>query len=89
MLLVDKYEHVNFGIVTTSSIKICVIRFLEDRISSITSDLHEEILKSTKRNTNLIIQIFPCKTALIQPCTEEFIKEKDLQRHSVVTEDIK
>ena len=31
---------------------------------SISSDLHEEILKSNKSHTNRIIKIIPCKTAL-------------------------
>ena len=40
------------------------MRFLKDRMSSISSDLYEEILKPNKSNTNRIIQIVPCKTAL-------------------------
>ena len=51
-------------IVTTFCIKICMIRFLKDRMSSISSDLYEEILKSNKSHTNRIIQIVPCKTSL-------------------------
>ena len=35
-------------------------------MSSITSDLCEEILKLNKSHTNDIIKIVPCKTALIQ-----------------------
>ena len=50
-----------------------MIRFLKDRMSSITSDMYEEILKSNKSHANHIIQIVPCKTALIQ-------LEKDLYR---------
>ena len=42
-------------------------------MSSITSDLYEEILKPNKSHTNCIIKIFLCKTALIQ-------LEKDLYR---------
>ena len=41
-----------------------MIRFLKDRMSSISSDLYEEILKPNKCHTNRIIQIVPCKTAL-------------------------
>ena len=41
-----------------------MIRFLKDRMSSISSDLYEEILKPNKSHTNRIIQIAPCKTAL-------------------------
>ena len=42
-----------------------MIRFLKDRMSSISSDLYEEILKLiTNRHTNRIIEIVPCKTAL-------------------------
>ena len=43
-----------------------MIRFLKDRMSSISSDLYEEILKPNKSHTNRIIQIVPCKTALSQ-----------------------
>ena len=42
-------------------------------MSSITSDLYEEILKPNQSHTNRIIQIVPCKTALTQ-------LEKDLYR---------
>ena len=41
-----------------------MIRFLKDRMSSISSDLYEEILKSSKSHTSRIIQIVPCKTTL-------------------------
>ena len=41
-----------------------MIRFLKDRMSFISSDLFEEILKPNKGHTNRIIQIVPCKTAL-------------------------
>ena len=41
-----------------------MIRFLKDRMSSISSDLYEEILKPNKSHTNRIIQIVPCKTTL-------------------------
>ena len=37
-----------------------MIRFLKDRMSSISSYLHEEILKPNKSPTNHIIQIVPC-----------------------------
>ena len=40
-----------------------MIRFLKDRMSPISSDLYEEILKLNKSHTNCIIQIVPCKTA--------------------------
>ena len=42
-----------------------MIQFLKDRMSSISSDLYEEILKSNKSHTNRITQIAPCKTAFI------------------------
>ena len=45
-------------------------------MSSISSDLYEEILKLNKSHTNLIIQIVLCKTVLIQlekDCTDELI----------------
>ena len=51
----DKSERVNWKIVTTFRIKICMIRFLKDRMSSIPSDLHEEILKPNKSHTSRII----------------------------------
>ena len=41
-----------------------MIRFLKDRMSSISSDLYEEILKPIKSHTDRIIEIVPCKTAL-------------------------
>ena len=50
-----------------------MIRFLKDRISSVSSDLYEDILKTNKSHTHCIIQIVPCKTALIK-------YEKDLYR---------
>ena len=40
-----------------------MIRFLKDRMNSISSDLYEEIVKPAKSHTNRIIQIVPCKTA--------------------------
>ena len=43
-----------------------MIGFLRDRMSSITPDLYEEILKSNKSHTNHIIEIVPYKTALIK-----------------------
>ena len=60
---------------------MCMIRFLKNWMSSISSDLYEEILKLNKSHTNRIIQVVLCNTALIQlekDCIEEFIKEKDL-----------
>ena len=39
-----------------------MIGFLKDRISSISSDLYEEVLKPSKIHKNRIIQIIPCKT---------------------------
>ena len=44
-------------------------------MSSITSDMHEEILKPNKNYTNCIIQVVLCKTALDQ-------LEKDLYRRN-------
>ena len=35
-------------------IKICMIGFLKDRMSSITSDFYKEILKPNKSHTNCI-----------------------------------
>ena len=58
-----------------------MIRFLKNWMSSISSDLYEEILKLNKSHTNRIIQVILCNTDLIQlekDCIEEFIKEKDL-----------
>ena len=39
-------------------------QFLKDRMSSISSDLYEEILKPNKNHTNRIIQVIPCQTSL-------------------------
>ena len=50
-----------------------MIQFLKDRISSVSSDLYENILKTNKSHTYRIIQIVPCKTDLIK-------YEKDLYR---------
>ena len=58
------YKSAKCEIVTTFCIKICMIRFLKDRKSSISSD-SKEILKPNKSHTKSIIQIVPCKTALI------------------------
>ena len=41
-----------------------MIQFLKDRMSSVSSDLYEEILKPNKSHTNRIIQIVSRKTAL-------------------------
>ena len=56
----------HYKIMATFCIKICMIQFLKDQMSSIPSDLYEEILKLNKSHANCIIQIIPCKTALIQ-----------------------
>ena len=48
------------------------MRFLKDRMSSISSDLHEEILKLNKSYVNRIIQIIPCKTAFTEAATEKW-----------------
>ena len=40
-----------------------MIRFLQDRMSSISSDLYEETLKPNKSHTNRITQTVPCKAA--------------------------
>ena len=40
-----------------------MIRFLKDKMSSISSDLYADILKPNKIHANGIIQIIPCKTA--------------------------
>ena len=50
-----------------------MIQFLKDQMSSISSDLYEEILKLNKSHSNHMVHIAPCKTALIQ-------LEKDLYR---------
>ena len=39
-------------------------KFLKDRMSSISSDLYEEILKPNKSHTNRIMQIVQCKNTL-------------------------
>ena len=49
----------------TFCIKICMMQFLTDMMSCVSSDLYA-ILKPNKSHTNHIIQIIPCKTALIQ-----------------------
>ena len=59
----DLYDTICMIRLTTFCIKICLIRFLKDRISSISSDLYEEILKPNESHTNRIIQIVPCKAA--------------------------
>ena len=67
-------QPVNCKIMATFCIKIWMIQFLKDWISSTSSsDLYEEISKSNKSHTNHIIQIVLCKTALIQ-------LDKDLYR---------
>ena len=40
-----------------------MIRFLKDKMSSVSSDLYEEVLKPNKSHTNRIIQIVLSKTA--------------------------
>ena len=59
---------------------ICMIQYLKDRMSSISSDLYEETLKPNKSHTNHIIQIVSCTTAFqsIKISTGEFIKEKKI-----------
>ena len=70
----DKSERVNCKIITTFCIKICVIRYLKDRMSSISSNFYEGILKLNKSHTNRIIQIVSCKTALsIFFCSHSFV----------------
>ena len=69
----DQCEHVNDKIMVAFCIKICMIRFLKDRMRSTYSDLYKEILKPNKSHTNCTIQIVLCKTSLIQ-------LEKDLYR---------
>ena len=54
-------ERVNCKIVTPFGIKFCMIRFLKDRMSTISSELYEKILKPNKSHTNRIIQTVPCK----------------------------
>ena len=71
--LYDSTNHVYREIMATFSIKVCMIRFLKDRMSSITSDLYHDILKLNKSHTYCITQLVLCKTALIQ-------LEKDLYR---------
>ena len=53
----------HYKIMATFCIKICMIQFLKDQMSSIPSDLYEEILKLNKSHANCIIQIIPCKLA--------------------------
>ena len=53
-------------LIWTCRLRNCMIRFLKDQVSSMSSELYEEILKPNKSHTNRIIQIFPCKIALIQ-----------------------
>ena len=48
------------------------MRFLKDRMSSISSDLHEEILKLNKSYVNRIIEIVPCKTAFPEAATKKW-----------------
>ena len=62
--MIRQPERANREIIATFCIKICMIQFLKDRMSSISSDLYEEILKPNKIHTNRITQIVPCKTAL-------------------------
>ena len=57
---------IHVEIVTTVYIKICMIQFLRDQMSSITSNLYEGILKTNESHINHITPIVPCKTALIQ-----------------------
>ena len=43
-----------------------MIRFLKDRMSSVSTDLYEEISEPNKSHTNRIIKI-ACKTTFIAP----------------------
>ena len=65
-----KSEHVNCKIITAFCIKICMIQFLKDRMSSISSDLKEDVLKLNKSHTNRTIQIAPCKTSLTKTASK-------------------
>ena len=51
-----------------------MIRFLEDRMGFISSDLLEEILKPNKGHPHGIIQIVPCKTAFNKSIPKIFSK---------------
>ena len=67
------FERVNCEIVATLCIQMCMIWFLKDRMSSIFSDLYEEI------NQIRVIQIVLYKSFRVkQFIKEEFIKERDL-----------
>ena len=59
----DLSEGVDSEIVPIFCIKISMIQFLKERMSFISLELYEEILKPNKSHTNRIIQIVPCKTA--------------------------
>ena len=51
-----------------------MIRFLKDRMSSISSDLYEEISKLNQSHTNRIIQIVSCMTVLTQMFSSEYCR---------------
>ena len=86
-------QPVNCKIMATFCIKIWMIQFLKDWISSTSSsDLYEEISKSNKSHTNHIIQIVLCKTALIQldkDLYRRIYKRERFVKTFVVTEDMK
>ena len=65
----------------TFCLKTCMIWFLKDQMSSISSDLYEEILKPNKSHTNYITEIVPCKTTLVQ-------LKKDLYRRIYEKKDL-
>ena len=50
-----------------------MIQFLKDRMSSISSDLYEEILKPNNSHTNWIIQIILCKTTFKKTGLYEYV----------------
>ena len=51
-----------------------MIRFLQDRMGSISSDLLEEILKPKKGHPHDIIQIVPCKATFNKSIPKIFSK---------------
>ena len=57
-----------------------MISFLQDQMSSISSDLYEEILKPNKSHINSIIQIVLCKTTLIQLVKDLYKKIYERER---------
>ena len=59
-----------------------MIQLLKDQMSFIPSDLYEAILKLNKGHRNCIIQIAPCKTALIQ--LKKYLYRKMYKREKFV-----